>query len=95
MVVVGENWYEVNKSIEVILDDETEIEVIRKNIMSKDILRDHIKLEQLPERPNRMTRLEIRLTCPDKSTANITISDLGFGEFYPETGKRMEYSIEI
>jgi hypothetical protein len=91
----GETWYEVNKSIEVIPDGEIELEVIIKKIMSGEIVREKVLLNQLPERPNRMTRLEINLTCKDKSAGIITIKDLGFGEIYPETEWMMEFMIEI
>jgi hypothetical protein len=91
----GETWYEINKSIEVIPEGEAELEIILKNIMTRDVIREKIRLKQLPDRPDRMTRLEINLTCKDKSTGIITVNDLGFGEIFPETGRIMEFSIEI
>lgn len=91
----GDIWYEVNHSIDVIPEGVAELEIILKSIMSRDQVREKIYLNNLPERPDKMTRLNITLTCKDRSTAVITITDLGFGEFYPETGKIMEYTIEI
>lgn len=91
----GEIWYEVNKSIEVIPDGEVELELVLRNIMTKEIVREKIHLTKLPQRPERMTRLEIKLTCKDKNTGKITVSDLGFGDIYAETGPIMEFSIEI
>lgn len=91
----GDLWYEVNKSIEVIPEGDAELEVILKSIMTKEIVREKIHLTKLPNRPERMTRLEINLTCKDQSTGIITINDLGFGEIYPETGRIMLFTIEI
>jgi hypothetical protein len=91
----GENWYEVDKSIEVIQDGAAELEVILKNIMTRDIVRERVPLTGLPDRPDRMTRLQINFTCKDKSTGIIRITDLGFGEFYPGMGLIMEHTIEI
>jgi len=91
----GETWYEVNNSIEVIPEGEAELELILKNVMTRDVVREKIRLNQLPERPDRMTHLQINLTCKDKSTGIITVTDLGFGEIYPETGWKMEFTIEI
>lgn len=95
LTAAGETWYEINKSIEVIPEGDAELEIILKNIMTRDVTREKIRLSQLPNRPERMTRLEINLTCKDKSTGIITVNDLGFGEIYPETGRIMEFSIEI
>lgn len=88
-------WYEVNCSIEVIPDDETEIELIGRNIMTREITKDRLRITNLPNRPNRMTRLNINLTCISRSQAKILITDLGFGEIYPETGRIWEFTIEI
>ncbi len=95
LVEAGETWYEVNRSIEVIPEGEVELELILKNILSKEIVREKIHLTNLPERPDRMTRLEINLTCKDQSTGVIRVNDLGFGEIYPETGCILETTIEI
>jgi hypothetical protein len=91
----GEIWYEVNKSIEVIPEGEAELEIILKNIMTRDVIREKFILNQFPERPDRMTRLEINFTCKDKSTGILKVTDLGFGEFYSEAGSEMVFTIEI
>ena len=91
----GEVWYEINRSIEVIPEGEAELEIILKNIMSRETVREKIHLTKLPSRPDRMTRLEINLTCRDKSTGMIRINDLGFGEIYPGTGCILELLIEM
>lgn len=91
----GECWFEVNRSIEVIVEGEPELELIMKNVMSKEIIRERIQLTGLPDRPDRMTRLEINLTCKNRSTAVLRVNDLGFGESYPETGCILETTIEI
>ena len=92
---IGEVWYEIDKSIEVIPEGEPELEIIRKSILSREIVRDKLHLTKLPGRPDRMTRLELHLTCKDKSTGVIQVNDLGFGELYPGTGCIMEFTIEI
>lgn len=92
---VGSVWYEVNNSIEVIPEGNAELEITLKNIMTRDIIREKMILNQFPERPDRTTRLQINFSCKDKSTGVIKVTDLGFGEFYPASGKEMEFSIEI
>jgi hypothetical protein len=92
---VGDLWYEVDKSIEVIPEGEAELELILKSIMTREVIREKIHLTKLPNRPERMTRLEINLTCSNQSTGVIKINDLGFGEIYPEIGCITEFTIEI
>jgi hypothetical protein len=91
----GENWYEVNKSVEVIQEKEAQLEIICKNIMTRETVREIIPLGQFPKRPDRMTRLRINLTCRDKSTGIITITDLGFGDIYPATWQSAEVMIHL
>lgn len=88
-------WYEVNNDIEIIPDEATDIEIVIRNIMTKEIIRERIPLNNLPERPNRMTRLNISISCIDKTKLKLIISDMGFGDIYPATGKLAEYILDI
>lgn len=88
-------WYEVNRSIEVIPEGEAEIEVLLRNIMTKETVRERLIPDHFPSRPNRMTRLEINLTCTDQSTFKIAVKDLGFGDSYPETGQVWEFILKV
>lgn len=88
-------WYEVNKDIDVIPDEASDIEIVIRNIMTKEITRERIPLSNLPDRPNRMTRLNIDISCMDRSKFKLVISDMGFGDIYSATGKLAEYILEI
>lgn len=88
-------WYEVNKDIDVICDEATDIEIVIRNIMTKEIIRERLPLKNLPERPNRMTRLNIGISCVDKTKVKLVITDMGFGDIYPSTGKLAEYLLDI
>ncbi len=89
-------WYEVDKEIEVIPMGEPELEIITKNIMTREVIRERLHLNPpLIGRPDRMTRLSIRLSFPNRSQANIRVADLGFGDFYPPTNKTWEFTIDI
>ena len=91
----GENWYDINSSLEVIPEGTNKLEITRKNMMSKEILQDTYLLDGLPIRTDRTTRLAINFTCKDRNTGEIRVRDLGFGEFFPETGTEIFYTIEI
>lgn len=88
-------WYEVNNEIEVIPDEDADIEIIFRNILTKEIIRERISIHNIPERPNRMTRLSINISCLNKSKVKLIISDLGFGDIFPAIGKVAEYIIDI
>lgn len=88
-------WYEVNETIEIIPDEDTELEIIIKSIMTRNQIRERLHLNDLPKRPNRMTRLLLNLTCTDKATAKLKVIDLGFGEIYPATDRSWEFSFNI
>ena len=89
-------WYEVDKEIEVIPMGEPELEIVLKNIMTREILRERLRLNNPPAgRPDRMSRLGIKLTFLERTVARITVTDLGFGEFYPQTDKIWEFTIDV
>lgn len=88
-------WYEVNESVDVIPEDADNIELVIRNIMTKEVIRERLPLNNLPERPDRMTRLNISISCLDKTKLKVAISDLGFGEYYPGTGVLAEYILNI
>ncbi|MBH1941513.1 hypothetical protein I5677_11470 [Mobilitalea sibirica] len=88
-------WYDIDQTIEVIPDDETELEFVFRNIMTREIRRERFQITKLPDRPNRMTRMEINLTCIDKSKVKIRVTDLGFGDLYPPSGLTWEYLLDI
>ncbi len=91
----GDNWYEANKRIEVIINGDTNLEIIRKDIMSGEMIRELLPISGFPKRPDRMTRLLIDFKFCSKTILKVTISDLGFGDVYPESGLVMEHEIEL
>ncbi|TAH74950.1 MAG: hypothetical protein EWM47_00780 [Anaerolineaceae bacterium] len=88
-------WYEVDKDVDVIPYETTDIEIVIRNIMTKEIIRERIPLYNLPKRPERMTRLNLNISCINKDKIKVTISDMGFGDDYPATGKLSEYLLDI
>lgn len=80
-------WYDVDESMDIILDEEKEITIYVKNIRNHEVVSYRIELEGLPQRPNKTTRAEVRIKFINKTAAVITIKDKGFGEFYPATSR--------
>ncbi len=95
LVQAGDIWYEVDQSIDVIPEGQAELEIIRKDIMTKDVFREKLALGGFPERPDRTSRLNIHFSCTDKTTGILRVTDLGFGDFFPASGEIMEFTLEI
>lgn len=88
-------WYEAKKSVEIILDDEQIMEIVLHNIMTRETIREKLILNNLPQRPNKMTRLELQIHCTNRSTAIVRVKDLGFGDIYPPTTNNWEFQLDI
>ena len=88
-------WYEIDHKMDLILDDVQEIELIIKNAVKGETTKYNMKLDGLPQRPKRTTRIEIRVKFLNKITALITVKDKGFGDLYPTTNRIWEKEISI
>ena len=83
----GINWYEATADFEVILESGNLIDFIITPLTGGMITDRPIMLEGLPERPRNATRLKIHVEMSAVDKAEVTIEDLGFGEFFTSSGK--------
>jgi hypothetical protein len=88
-------WYEIDDSMDVIIDEEKEIPIYIQNAMNNETNQISIALNGLPVRPNKMTRVQVRIKFADSETAVVTIKDKGFGEFYPSSNRIWEKEINM
>lgn len=88
-------WYEAKNQIEVIVDQEKGLEFEIQNDILRFTQTVTIALEDLPERPRKMTRLKIKLTPQNTDSVMIEIEDLGFGAFSPATHMKWQRLVEI
>jgi hypothetical protein len=89
------NWYDVDEKLYVILDEEDCITVTLRDAWNRDKRIETLKLDGIPKRPNKTTRIEIRLKCLNSTTVILTAKDQGFGEFYPSSHRIWEKEIKI
>lgn len=92
---LGESIYEPVTTLDMILDEEDSIkfQVIDKN--ERKIQEDMLLLDNLPKRPNKMTRVEFSLRYIDNSRFKIIIKDKGFGDLYPSSNMVWEKEVVI
>ena len=81
------NWYEAEKECELILDGTEELEFVVSSMESGKRNRYTMKLDGLPKRPLKTTRIRLRLEYDSPVTCQITAEDLGFGDMFPASHK--------
>lgn len=95
LVSAGRNWFEISGECEVILSDATEINFWKQLPNSRHAKIETLELTDLPKRPDRTTRLRITATPVADDKIDITIRDLGFGEFFRGTDKTWKYTMSM
>ena len=90
----GGNWYETEGQTDVILDDTTSLEFAIRSLSGDSEEKRSIEITGLPNRPNKTTRLRIVMKPSAVNVINISVEDMGFGEFFRRTGKIWNFSME-
>lgn len=91
----GVAWYDSVQSLDVILDEESEVELIVRNSMTQDTISHILSLDGIANKPNKTTRVRIHAYFTDAKNCVIHIRDMGFGEFYPSSNRVWEKYISM
>ena len=83
----GVNWYEAQKSFDVILVKNNTITLNISPVNGSRTRVARISLEGLKVRGNKTNRVGIRFFMEDANAVQIEITDKGFGEFFASTGQ--------
>lgn len=87
LLSAGNNWYESQAHVEAILAKDNKLSLVITSLLTGTKKVAEITLEGLKVRGNRTNRVGLSLSMPDKSTVQIEISDLGFGDFYESSNQ--------
>ena len=87
LIEAGRNWYECKAECELILDGPKELVFVASAMGESDKKRIGMRLPGLPERPDKTTRLRVELQYISQKECKITVTDLGFGDMFPSSGK--------
>jgi len=82
---IGTPWFEVDEQIEFVFDGKPEVVLHAKSLFARETSTYKLILDNLPARPNKMTRASLRIRCKDPQYIEAELMDLGFGEMYPAT----------
>lgn len=91
----GVNWYDCDKQFDCILEEGYYVNFIVTPLDGKEKVKITVELSGLPTRPNRATRLNIKVKMASETQIQIRIRDLGFGEMYPLSGKVWTKEVEM
>ena len=95
IISAGVNWYEASGSCEFLLDGTNGIELLIQSIDRSYARKILIPLDGLPERPNRTTRLRLSIEFGAVRECQLTVEDVGFGEWYPSSGKTWTEKLKL
>ena len=94
MISAGLNWYAAKSEWELGLDDTDCVEIC--SVHMNGTKKTHtVALTDLPERPNRATRIHMKIEFASKDRCRVILEDLGLGNLYPSSGKRWEAVIPL
>ncbi|MCR5829200.1 MAG: hypothetical protein K6F93_02495 [Lachnospiraceae bacterium] len=92
---IGTPCKDAEKTVEVIMDETNELDLIVHNVLKKDFVCAIMTLDNLEERNDKSVRVRISLKFADRDTCVITVRDIGFGEIYETTYRIWEQILKI
>lgn len=91
----GEVWYEAGGQVEVILDNQDYLEFVFLPLDSKKARTVRMALEGFPKRGDKTLRVQVEAGFLDERTVALTVTDQGFGEFFPSTGASIRQEVML
>lgn len=91
----GENWYDSGVTYEFLLGETKSVPLLITPLDGKGVEEIEVELTGLVDRPPRASRMRLNVEFESEDRMKIVVTDLGFGEFYPSTGKSWEKIIEM
>ncbi len=89
----GESWYECKKEWDIILKEGNQVVFKITPLDGRDSRYIEVVLDGLPKRDYGMTRLHLSAVMKNETMMEVTIDDMGFGEFEPSS--QLSYTQEI
>jgi len=96
LIPAGERWYGLQIHVEMIPQGQDYIDFDVAPFDSRKKNKTvRAELAGFPERPDRTTRLAVDFAFRSADKADVTITDLGFGELFPASGAVIHETIEL
>ena len=91
----GENWYDSGVTYDFVLGNTRSVPLIMTPLDGKGAETIEVELSGLPDRPPKASRMRLTVSFESDKRMKIEVEDLGFGEFFPSTGRKWEKIIEF
>ncbi len=91
----GVNWFESVKECDFILEKGNSFSILITPLNGKQIRELEIQLEGVLERPERTTRVHMKIYMNGEHQVAVELTDMGFGELFPATGHVFTEEFEI
>ena len=91
----GEHWYDSGVTYDFVLGNSKTVPLVMTPLDGKGAENIEVELSGLPDRPPKASRLRLKVSFEAETRMKIEVEDLGFGEFFPSTGKKWEKIIEF
>ncbi|MBR6322603.1 MAG: hypothetical protein IKR59_07015 [Lachnospiraceae bacterium] len=92
---VGSNWYETRESFDIIPDQETAVRMKVKRLGERVPIIIEVPMDEFPQRAGKTTRVNVGLNFDSDNMFTITLTDKGFGEFFPGSEKTVRKTFTI
>ena len=87
LISAGVNWYETEKECECLLAGPPELIFTITGMEGGNKRFSRMRLTGMPERPPKTTRIRLHLSYASAKRCVIEVEDLGFGDFFPASGR--------
>ena len=91
----GENWYDQGVTYDIVLGSTRTVPLILTPLDGKGAETIEVDLPGLPDRPPKASRLRLNVSFESEKRLKVEVEDMGFGEFFPSTGKKWQKIIEF
>ncbi|MBB5264591.1 tetratricopeptide (TPR) repeat protein [Catenibacillus scindens] len=95
LVKAGSDWYNLQENVEFIMDGTDTVPLHVRDFVSNKEKVIPLKLENMPDRPNRTTRIRMHLEFEDANICQVIMEDQGFGALYPATDKTWKMRLNV
>ena len=92
---VGNNWYETKEDFDIIPDQETSIRMKVKRLGERMPIMIEVPMDGFPKRPQKVSRVNVALSFVSEKMFTVTLTDKGFGEFFPGTDATVRKTFTI
>ena len=89
------DWYDAFADIDFLLGDEKSICFNITSLVSRETTQVEFDLSQFPDRPPLTTRVEVAVRYLNDAECEISVTDKGFGEFYPASGETVTKRLNL